>query len=332
MADRPRIVFSYSNFREMQPFTRQDFEILSAAYRVFPLFWSGSARGLVDRLRLDFSLVRADIAYFDFAYEHAYQGVRTARSFGKRSIVRIAGFDVVEEEWDTSGFPRGWKHKLSRILTNADKLIACSVALKEKAMRFTGRRDIEVIPYGVDLETFCPATGTRDPLVLTTSYLRRDYVRRKGLRTFLDAGRALPDFQFEIVGPDLDGTGDYLRSIAPPNVTIRGGVTTSTLVSRLRRAQVYCQLSEHEGFGLALAEAMAVGCAPVVTRRGALPEVVGDAGIYVEYGDSAGAAQAIARAAASHPDLGTKARRRVVENFSIEHRRQLLLDAFEDFA
>ena len=48
---------------------------------------------------------------------------------------------------------------------------------------------------------------------------------------------------------------------------------------------MYCQLSITESFGVTLLEAMACGCVPVVARRDALPELAGDAGFQVPYGD-----------------------------------------------
>ena len=47
----------------------------------------------------------------------------------------------------------------------------------------------------------------------------------------------------------------------------------------LAESWVYLQPSRYEGFGLAVAEAMACGTVPIVSRAGALPEIVGDAGV-----------------------------------------------------
>jgi glycosyltransferase involved in cell wall biosynthesis len=62
-------------------------------------------------------------------------------------------------------------------------------------------------------------------------------------------------------------------------------VPYATLISALKTAKVYCQLSYTESFCVAVLEAMACGCIPVVTDRDALPEVVGDVGFIVPYGD-----------------------------------------------
>ena len=70
------------------------------------------------------------------------------------------------------------------------------------------------------------------------------------------------------------------------HIEFTGFVTDDELLGWYQRAKVYCQLSYYESFGMAAAEAMLCECVPVVTRKGALPEVVGETGFYVEYGES----------------------------------------------
>jgi glycosyltransferase involved in cell wall biosynthesis len=60
------------------------------------------------------------------------------------------------------------------------------------------------------------------------------------------------------------------------------------------RATICVTPSLYEGFGLPAAEAMACGAPVVVTDGGALPEVVGDAGVVVPAGDAAALEAAIA--------------------------------------
>ena len=73
---------------------------------------------------------------------------------------------------------------------------------------------------------------------------------------------------------------------------------------------------------MALAEAMACGCVPVVTERGAIPEVVGDAGYYVPYGSAKATAEAIEKALCSKNGIGL--RKRVEERFSLRRREEAL--------
>jgi len=61
-----------------------------------------------------------------------------------------------------------------------------------------------------------------------------------------------------------------------------GFVPTEDLVCLYNMATVFAMPSLYEGFGLPLLEAMSCGCPVVTTRGGSIPEVAGDAAIYVE--------------------------------------------------
>ena len=108
--------------------------------------------------------------------------------------------------------------------------------------------------------------------------LYRLNLERKGHRPFVLAARELPDVRFVLAGRWDDDAIDVLRADAPENVLFTGYLEDEELDAWFRRAAVYAQPSLHEGFGLSLAEAMLAGAVPVVTKAGALPEVVGDVG------------------------------------------------------
>ena len=65
-------------------------------------------------------------------------------------------------------------------------------------------------------------------------------------------------------------------------VTVLGPVSDAEKIALLDRASVLVCPSLYEGFGFAPLEAMARGCPVVAAWTGALPEVCGDAALYVD--------------------------------------------------
>lgn len=64
-----------------------------------------------------------------------------------------------------------------------------------------------------------------------------------------------------------------------------GYIPDEDLVKLYNTATLLCQPSHCEGFGLTVLEAMSCGCPIVVSDRGSLPEIVEQAGIYVNPAD-----------------------------------------------
>jgi glycosyltransferase involved in cell wall biosynthesis len=61
-----------------------------------------------------------------------------------------------------------------------------------------------------------------------------------------------------------------------------GFVGESELVNLYHQARVFVMPSLYEGFGLPILEAMSCGCPVVTSKEGSLPEVAGDAALYVD--------------------------------------------------
>jgi len=89
-------------------------------------------------------------------------------------------------------------------------------------------------------------------------------------------------------------------------------------------ADVFVQASAYEGFGLAVAEAMAAGLPVVATAVDSVPEVVGDegAGVLVLPGDagklSEGLAEVLLKGADDRRHMGKLGRLRVEEHFTLQ--------------
>ncbi|NUR54633.1 MAG: glycosyltransferase family 4 protein [Acidobacteria bacterium] len=102
-----------------------------------------------------------------------------------------------------------------------------------------------------------------------------------------------------LAGGATPAAASWLREIAEP--PLAGRVEHLGYVEPDRRRPLYASASmlvlpSHlEGFGLPVLEAMTMGVPVIVSRRGALPEVAGDAGVMIEPDDVEGLARAMQR-------------------------------------
>lgn len=147
-------------------------------------------------------------------------------------------------------------------------------------------------------------------------------VRRKNLRFFCEVSRRLPDVQFNVLGPLRCRRAERLKTDYP-EVGFLGFLPKDILDQVLELSSVYVQLSDYEAFGLALAEAMAKECVPVVGGKGAFDEVVGDTGYIVPLRDLDATVQAVRRALTDR-DRRVQARLRVYREFSLRRRERSL--------
>lgn len=106
-------------------------------------------------------------------------------------------------------------------------------------------------------------------------------------------------------------------------------------LARLRSTDVFLQISSSEGFPNMLLEAMALGCAAIVTPVGAVPEVVGADGecaFIVPPGDAATLADRMTRLAADPrllARMAAAAQARIVERFTARTVVQVLDHAYQ---
>jgi glycosyltransferase involved in cell wall biosynthesis len=308
-----RILFVYD--RILLSYIERDWQIIADAYPNSQLFrW----RGVRDVWRLGAALLRSDLILCWFGGRHAWWAAMLNQ--GRSPLVVVAG------GWDVARMPeipfgahamfpqRLFARALFRRATRVLAVSAFTARCAEEIARVPRER-IGVIHHGFDPERWPLGTAPR-PLDVVTLMGYEWPV--KGIDVLLEAAALVPDVQFEILQRMRPPDRDRLERQKPANVTFLDPLYGDAQRAKLAAAKVYLQPSRHESFGCAVAEAMLSGCVPVVTRTSALPEVVGDAGIYIENLSPTRVAAAVQKALAAPERARTVARERIVNHFEID--------------
>lgn len=96
-------------------------------------------------------------------------------------------------------------------------------------------------------------------------------------------GKALVSEDYDRTNPWNDDLVKVQQEAeANTNVIRLGFVSNEDLVGIYNMATVFIMPSLYEGFGLPVLEAMASGCPVITTKEGSLPEVAGEAALYVD--------------------------------------------------
>ena len=307
-------------------FVEKDMKILRSAHEIRELRF----RGVGDIPTLFLTFFWADVTFSWFGKLHAFFAALFCKMFGKKAVVVAGGDDVVyEPEINYGMFVYWWKKWCPLfVFRYADLILSVSEFNHRETLINTGANPakIKMIYHGFDAQKFRTVVDVRkELLVITVGGVDWERLHRKGYKRFVKSAAYMPEVQFALIGKWYDDAIDYLRELASDNVIFTNYVTDDSLLEWFSRAKVYVQASVHEGFGCSVAEAMLCECIPVVTRKAALPEVVGDCGLYLDELNPRAIAGQIEKALSL--DWGKLARDRIVREFSIERRREALLAA-----
>jgi len=310
-------------------FVDKDLKILKNKYEIHEIY----VKGLNDIPALWKGVRECDVTFSWFGKIHAFFAVFLSKILGRKSIVVAGGDDVAYEPDIGYGmFSYRWKRWCPLLVFRyADSILSVSEFNRHETIK-NGKANptkVNLIYHGFDSLKFRPIEGVvKEQLVITVGGVDWERLYRKGYEQFVKSAAYLPQNDFALIGRWYDDSIEYLRAIAPPNVTFTGWVNEDQLINWYSRAKLYVQASIHEGFGCSIAEAMLCECIPVVSSCGAIPEVVGDCGFYVDELTSEKVAGKINKALKS--DLGKRARERIEHNFSLEKRRNSLLVAVNE--
>jgi glycosyltransferase involved in cell wall biosynthesis len=172
-------------------------------------------------------------------------------------------------------------------------------------MRQTGRANggTFCLPNYVDADRFSQPGQT--PYPAARARLRGIYVgaltQAKGAFDVVEVARRRPDIDFTLVSASVVDSFRPVMESLPPNVTMQINLTNGELKQALRESAFFVFLSYHEGFPLAVTEAMCSGLPVVATKVGSVPEMIdeGEGGFLCAPGDISGALAALDKLVAS---------------------------------
>lgn len=231
-----------------------------------------------------------------------------------RAMPRVATvhdlYSLTSPELEAPGFVAKRSGQYAAAAREADAVITHSEHVAEAMRRAYGlpAERVTAVPLGVD-PAYRPEAAGGGPEILARHGIKQPYVLAVGLlsrrKNPLGAVRALarirarggPPFDLVFAGRDHDAgaaiVAEAERLGIAGAVRLCGYVPPGDLPALYACARALVFLTLDEGFGLPAIEAMASGTPVVAARRGALPEVAGDAAVLVDPEDEEAAVEAL---------------------------------------
>lgn len=314
-------------------FVKRDLEILRSAHQVSfhnlrhcnPFRWLAALP----------QLLGSQVVIFWFASLYTLPYLLAAVFFGKRIITIVGGYEVANRPDINYGAARGGlRRSLTRLILGAsEKVLAVSEFSRAEIIENLdiAAEKVALVRHGFEDIATGSRPGQRQQ-VINVGAVSKITWRKKGIADFVAIAEKLPTTRFIQIGRIEISLERLWGGTLPTNVEFIGPVPFAQLPEYLEQAKVYLQLSQHESFGCSVAEAMLCRAVPVVSNSAALPEVVGDCGRQVAAGDLDAAIAAVRWALAADVEAGEQARKRILNEYSFEKRRQALLALVESLA
>lgn len=212
----------------------------------------------------------------------------------RNQVLTIHDLSPLEHpEWFRASFAAWYRLLLPSLARRVRRILVPSVYVRQKVIRRFGAQNVTVTPNGVDHSVFHPdakqtIADLPDRYILFVGTLEP----RKNLNSLLQTWSKIEHRHRDTWLLVAGVRGSVFRGVdllpAMERVCFLGYVDDETLAGLYAHAALFVLPSYEEGFGLPALEAMACGAPVIVSDGGALPEVVGEAGMVFCLSDPAG--------------------------------------------
>lgn len=274
-----------------------------------------------------------------------------AKIVNKPNIVIAGGNEAILYRDSLSNEPRGYlaagfiKKLATRLVIKYSTAVVAVSGFMIEDLKTLGCKKPYIIYNCVNTSFFRPDQHVKREFVTTSFRLDQTPTTIKRGENFIKAASILskqnPNLRFLIIGHKGDAY-QQLKCLCEDldlvdSVTFTGAIENTEVIYYLQRSICFVQPSDTETFGVAIAEAMSIGCPAVISSRGALLEVFGENGIYVDQNAPYSIAEGVQSVLNMKKDdlnqLSLKLRMHIKKNYSYENRKiaiKALLNSIAD--
>lgn len=255
-----------------------------------------------------------------------------ARNAGKPVVIHVHGGPFAAGEFE-------WWHLGKNMLNQADKVIVLSEREKEAIFERLPHLDIEVLPNAVATDEIPEKKREKGSKKTILYFGRLD--ANKGLDQIVEACRQMKeeadlDFPFNCYGTGPDGKAfiDGMLEVLGDDFYYGGVVTGEEKWRVLAENDIFLLPSKYEGLPMALLEAMAAGCVPVVSDVGSIGTVV-EEGVNGIFADEENLAERLGNLLSDRHglfEMSEAAQKTIRERFDIGDYVERLNGIYKEFA
>lgn len=207
-------------------------------------------------------------------------GFLLSKIFKIKNALDIHGGDIYNPNYKIKPHKNiFFKNIIKFLLNRADKIVAHSKDVKEKAIKYYKiKKDIKIIPIGYKPFKFQKVSRSDLGLKKNDFYLISvsRLIPRKRIDRIIKALDAIEDQNIKLLllgdGPEQDNLKDIVNKYTlKDRVKFLGFVSEEKKYQYLNCADLFISVSEHEGFGINFQEALYCGL-PIITTKSGGPE------------------------------------------------------------
>ena len=288
-----------------------------------------------------------DLIHQFHPYHMGFATILTKKILKKPLVLSLMGWDTYDP---IRPVPKILYPYLALVMNSSDMITSPSQDLANHAREQGCKKDIEIIPHGIDIDKFNPNNdgieirrrlGDKDDEIVALS-IQRLYPRKKMEYLISAIAKVVKkDLNVKFViggeGPESEKLENLAKELNIDNIIFTGFISDKELPKFYSTCDIFVLHSTYEAFGIVLVEAGAMGKPIVATTVGAVPEVVedGKTGLLVPPMDSEALADAILKLAENkklREEMGKKGREKAIKKYDWSGITEKYLDIYKKLA